>query len=148
VEWGDPGPGSHQLIDLIRKVGGEHLIADFEQYTRYHFGDVLKDGSGLTPRLALILINQLPIESRTMAVLQGGAEFIGWDRKMYMLANLIDATNQVAYVTVAAASGKKKPKKPTPIERPGMAVNRKRGKNSFSSVAQNMMARVKARKGK
>ena len=138
MDRGDPGPGSQQLIGLIEKAGGE-LLADFEQYTRYHFLDLLVDGSGLTPRLALALIKQLPLGSRTVAILQGGPEFQGWDMNMYMMANLFDAISQNTYVTVAAASGKKKPAKPKPMERPQMKVQRTKGKNSFAAVALQMM---------
>lgn len=145
MDGGDPGPGSAYLARLIDKAGGE-LFADFQQYTQYNLLDVLVEGSGLTPRLALVLIGQLPIESRFMAAHRGGAEFLGWGTDRYMMATLIDAVNQNTYVTVAANSGRKKPPKPKPMERPEATVNRKRGKMSFAAMAG--MRIKKAREGK
>lgn len=145
MDGGDPGPGSAQLARLI-DLAGEELYADFQQYTRYNLTDVLVEGSGLTPRLALVLIRQLPMESRTIAALRGGSEFLGWGADRYLMAALIDSVKENTYVTAAAASGKKKPPKPKPIERPEARIQRKRGANSFAAIAA--MHAKKARDGK
>lgn len=145
MDGGDPGPGSRQLVRLI-DVAGEELYADFQQYTHYDFLDVLRDGSGLTPRLALHLIRQLPVESRTVAALRGGPEFLGWGPDRYILANVFDAIKENTYVTVAANSGRRKPSKPKPMDRPESRLQRKRGKNSFAAMASMHANRARRKK--
>src|SRR5690606_20976295 len=84
------------------------------------FLDVFKDGSGLTPRLALSYVRQLPMDSATQAALQGGPEYRGWDVRTYQSADQVDLLNWLIYVLIAVNSDKnKKPKKPEPTYRPG-----------------------------
>lgn len=113
---GDFGGGSIALARLIDKAG-EAILADFQHEYGLNLVDIMRDGSGYEPSTILVLINQLPLASRTVAVLRGGDQFLGWDVDRYFMANLIDSVNQVAYVT-AAANSKRKPKAPKPTPRP------------------------------
>ena len=47
-----------------------------------------------------------------------------WSNEAYLLANVIDALNQVVWVQVAVNS-KRKPKQPKPVPRPGQAQKKK-----------------------
>lgn len=145
MDGGYPGPGSANLVRLIDKLG-EELVADFEQYTNHHLVDLFVEESGLTPRLAIVLIQQLPLEARTIAAMRGGDEFRGWGLDRYLLAQLIDAVNQTTYVTVAANSGRKKPSRPKPVDRPESVVKRKRGTNSFARMAGMRIKQARDRK--
>ncbi|KGI82066.1 hypothetical protein IL38_07050 [Actinopolyspora erythraea] len=60
----------------------------------------------------------MPIESRTVAAMRGGDEFIGWSADRYLLASLVDAVRENTFVLASAHSDKKKPKPPEPIPRP------------------------------
>jgi hypothetical protein len=102
---------------------GEELIADF----RSEYGlDFAEEVFHKNPGKVLILIRQLPPESRTVAKLRGGEEYYGWGTDRYMTAQLIDAVNSVAYAVVASNS-KRKPQAPKPFPRPkknpGKAAN-------------------------
>lgn len=90
-----------------------------------------------------MLVNQLPLGSRTVAALRGGEQFIGWDADRYFLATLIDAVNQVSYVT-AAANSKRKPKAPKPVPRPSKVQKNAAANNPFR---QRLAAAKKAKGG-
>jgi hypothetical protein len=106
---------------------------------------VLIPGSGLSARKALALIKTLPLDSATVASLQGGEEFRGWDSHMYMLANVIDAINQNTYVLVSANS-KRKPKRPEPIPRPAKQKSKKPGGGLFAQMARTAFMNSQAAK--
>lgn len=103
----------------------------------------MRDGSGYEPSTILLLINQLPLASRTVAALRGGEQFIGWDVDRYFLATLIDSVQQVAYVT-AAANSKRKPKAPKPTSRPSRVQKNAGANNPFR---QHLAAAKKAKGG-
>lgn len=90
-----------------------------------------------------MLVNQLPLASRTVAALRGGEQFNGWDVDRYFMATLIDAVNQVAYVT-AAANSKRKPKAPKPVSRPTRVQKSAAENNPFR---QRLAAKKKAKGG-
>lgn len=116
MDGGGSGPGSLRLHELIEKHGGE-IYADLLRFYGVDIHDIF-DGS-LTPRHALALVEHLPIESATATAIRGGAEFYGWDRHAYMIADLIDAVLHLHNVTVKANS--KNPKRvpePDPYPRP------------------------------
>lgn len=70
-----------------------------------------------SPAQLIALVRNLPIESRTVAALRGGEQFVGWGVDRYMMAQLIDSVNSTAYAVVASNS-KRKPKAPKPVRRP------------------------------
>lgn len=63
-----------------------------------------------------------------------------WSTETWMLANIVDALNQVAWI-VLATNSKKRPKRPKPFPRPG--VKQKKG-----GLAGAMWAVVEAQKKK
>jgi hypothetical protein len=142
VGRGDFGGGSLALARLIDKAGGA-ILADFQQEYGLNLIDLLKEGSGYEPSTILVLVNQLPLASRTVAALRGGDQFIGWDVDRYYMATLIDAVNQVAYVT-AAANSKRKPKAPKPMPRPSRVQKNAAQNNPFR---QRIAAAKKAKGG-
>lgn len=140
---GDAAGGSRELARLIDKAG-EELLFDFRHYLGLDFLDVFKDGSGLTPRLALSYVRQLPMDSATQAALQGGPEYRGWDVETYQSADQVDLLNWLIYVLIAVNSDKnKKPKKPEPTYRPGEKKRKQAKPNSFAMQAMRAMKQGK-----
>lgn len=104
---------------------------------------MLRDGSGYDPSTILRLIKNLPLGSRTVALLRGGEQFMGWDVDRYFMAQLIDSVNRVAY-TVTAANSKRKPKAPKPTPRPSKKQTASGANNPFR---QRLAAAKKAKGG-
>jgi len=140
VDRGDPGGGSIALARLIDQAG-EAILADIQSEYGLNLVDVLRTGSH-DPATILVLIRQLPLASRTVAVLRGGEQFIGWDVDRYFLAQLIDSVNRVAYV-VSAANSKRKPKAPKPTHRPSRVQKDSGASNPF----RQQLAKAKKAKG-
>jgi hypothetical protein len=139
VDGGYLAGGSLALARLIDQAGGA-ILADFQQEYGLNFVDIMRTGSGYDPVSILVLIRQLPLGSRTVAILRGGEQFLGWDVDRYLLAQLIDGVNRTAY-TVAAANSKRKPKAPKPTPRPSKTA--KVDNNPFrQKLAQAKKAKV------
>ncbi|MFF3673568.1 hypothetical protein ACFYYS_06200 [Streptomyces sp. NPDC002120] len=102
---------------------------------RYYNVDVLRvfDG-GISPKLVLSLVGNLPIDSATLAALRGGSEHAGWDLNAYLLADVIDLLQWVQYTLTVQNAGKaaKKVKKPEPYKRPGVKSRKK--SNPFAAA--------------
>ena len=143
MDGGDPAGGSQGLAELIDKFG-EQLLADFQQYYGLNLIQALKPGGGHSPRSLIVLIRQLPPESRTVAAMRGGEQFLGWGTDRYLLASAVDAINYNTYAFVAANS-KRKPKAPEPVERPSKA--HKRGKDNATNPFRQQLAAAKKAQG-
>jgi hypothetical protein len=117
------------------------LYADFRQYYHVNLLDVLKFDGSLTVREAVILVEQLPFEARTVGMLQGGVEFRGWTVDRHLQASIVDALNSLNYMFLAVNT-KKKPKPPVPLQRPGDAERKKQAKqnNPFALMVKSKMA--------
>ncbi|MCK2242318.1 MULTISPECIES: hypothetical protein [unclassified Crossiella] len=85
-----PAGGSLALGQLITDHGAA-LLADLLRFYGLDLADVLRPGSGLSPRRVLALAEQLPEDSATVASLRGGPEHRGWTGDRYLLAALADA---------------------------------------------------------
>lgn len=85
---------------------GDELTADFLSEYGIDILDVFR--GRLSPRRALTLVEQLPINSRFATAKRGGAQYYGWDRHAYMLADIFDAVTSLVYVTIAANSERPK----------------------------------------
>lgn len=134
MEGSDPAGGSLSLADLIDKHG-EKIFFDLHRYAGgLNLVKALEDDSGYSPRQLLHLIMSLPVESATMAALQGGDEFRGWGVLEYQIASLIDSVRENTYVLISANS-KKKPEKPEPTYRPKQKQSQKTKPNSFAAMA-------------
>jgi hypothetical protein len=129
VAGGHTAGGSHGLAGLIEDHG-EEIYADLLETYGVNLVDLFGDNPVYSPRQVLVMIQQLPPVSRTVAALRGGDIYLGWGADRYMLASLIDAVQQVGYATIAANSGKKKPKAPKPFPRPE-AIAKRRENNPF-----------------
>lgn len=118
------------------ETSGEELIADFQQTYGMNFARAVREEP---PSRLLMLIRQLPLESRTIARLRGGEQFIGWGVDRYMMAQLIDSVNSVAHIS-ASANSKKKLKAPKPMTRP-----KKKAPKADNVFRQRMDAAKKAK---
>lgn len=131
----DSAGGSAGLARLIDEAG-EELLYDFRHYLGIDFLDIFRDGSGLSPRLALAYIRQLPPESATQAAISGGPEYRGWGISTHLQVDQIDLLQALLYVYMSANSDKSsKPKKPDPTWRPGQKKRKQQDPNSFRSQA-------------
>ena len=90
-------------------------MADLQEF--YGLNLVEEMRAGMSPAQVIVLVRQLPIESRTVAQLRGGEQFRGWGQDRYMFAQLLDSVNGTTYAVVASNS-KRKPKAPKPVQRP------------------------------
>lgn len=144
---GHPAGGSGALAGLIDKAG-EALLADFAQYYHLDLVALLRPNSGWSPRRVLVLARQLPLESRTVAHLRGGDQYLGWGPDRYLLAALIDAVNATTYAVVAANSPKgKKPRPPEPVPRPEKTARARQRSNAFAETARSLANAVRATRG-
>ena len=144
LDGGDAAGGSAGLAELIEDHG-ECLIADFRSHYGLNLVDMLRPGSGYSPRLVLVYARQLPVESRTVAAIRGGHQFDGWGFDRYLFASLIDAVNMTTHAVVASNSGKKKPKPPKPMQRP--SKNGPKKDDMSNPFRQQLMAARKAQGG-
>jgi hypothetical protein len=106
---------------------------------------VLRPGSGLTPRLALAYIRQLPTESATVAELRGGDDFVGWGQDRYLMARLIDAVKENTHVFVSA-NAKRKQRPPEPVERPDFKTQKQTAPNPFALMAGARISAVRKKR--
>jgi hypothetical protein len=132
-----PAGGSITLTRILDNHG-EAVLADLQAY--YGINLVREMGGGMSPTQIIVLIRQLPLESRTIASFRGGEEFIGWGVDRYMMAQLMDSIQNTTYAVVAANS-KRKPKAPKPVYRP------KKGGRAAGNLFAQQIARVKKAKG-
>jgi hypothetical protein len=83
--------------------------------------DVFRPGGGkseLTPRRLTTLTQQLPQNSRIKTLLSGDDENQRWDEHSHLLALIADLLQAQLSIQVAKGTGKKKPDKITPVNRP------------------------------
>lgn len=144
MDGGDSAGGSSGLAELIDKFG-EQILADLQSEYGVNLAQALRPGGGYSPRTILVLIRQLPPESRTVAAMRGGEQFHGWGADRYLLANVVDAINYNTYALVSA-NAKRKPKAPVPTERPSKTPKRGRD-NSTNPFRQQLAAAKKAQGG-
>lgn len=103
--------------------------------------DLVQDPPLLSPKRALVLIEQLPIEYRTPALIRGVEEGVGWDTQTYLLAAAVDAIRENTHVNIQVRS-KKKMKPPERIQAPGLTKRRAtKPPNRFVRMAQQQLQR-------
>lgn len=116
------------------------MFADFREYYGLRITDVYRFDGSLPLWEAAILARQLPLTSRTVAAVQGGKEYLGWDVNTHLMAALVDSV-QISNYMFAKANSKKRVKEPIPVPRPGDAERRKRENmnNPFAQMVQAQM---------
>ncbi len=114
--------GSLGLCELI-DAHGAALLADFRRFYHLDLADALFGDEPMAPRLLLALAEELPDESAFAAAARGGAQHRGWTVTAHLLAAVIDAVHEAAWVT-AQANSKKRLRRPRPFPRP--ATERRR----------------------
>jgi hypothetical protein len=119
------------------------MLADFREYYGLRATDIYRFDGSLPIWEAAILTRQLPHTSRTVAAVQGGKEYLGWDVNTHLMATLVDLL-QVNNYMFAKVNSKKRVKAPTPIPRPGDAERRKRENqnNPFAQMVQAQMTEL------
>jgi hypothetical protein len=115
------------------------------------FLDLLKEGSGYSPREIVVYLRQLPLESRTMAAIRGGEEFVGWNADRYFMSHMLDAMNVLVVLTARAnAKNPKSIKFPEPVSRPDdirEAKEQKKKPNLFAVMAAQRLANMRRKQG-
>ncbi|UAJ16534.1 tail assembly chaperone [Mycobacterium phage LarryKay] len=139
-----PG-GSRALARLIDEYG-DCLVADLWEMYGVDLRDIYLPESRLSPKLALVLIKELPVGSRFYAEKRGGKQFRGWDESRYALVAIVNAVRALQYTYVAAHS-KSKPKPPDPFPTPQRTKARQiRKAGSFAWMAAKQIAAARKRK--
>ncbi|MEO3851758.1 hypothetical protein ABGB09_29720 [Streptomyces sp. B8F3] len=116
--FGESG-GSRALCELI-DAHGAALVADFRRFYGLDLADALYGERPVAPPVLLALVEELPDTSALAVSLRGGAEHRGWDLHAHLVASVIDAVGEAAWVT-AQASSKKRIRRPKPFPRPATA---------------------------
>jgi hypothetical protein len=110
--------------------------------------DLFLEENPLSPRWALLHIQQLPMGSSFVAELRGGPEFRGWDADRYMTARLIDLFGIANYIQILINHDRDKPKPPPPDPYP-LPDNVKRSEQnqpgSFGFIARQKIAQARRR---
>lgn len=106
---------------------------------RFYYGVDLAEtiaGRGLSPSLALSLVQRLPDTSLTMALASGGREFFGWGVDRYLAADTYDAVNLNTRATGQWQKGKapKFPPYPRPTKGAKAVKKRRSVKDLFHSM--------------
>lgn len=84
----------------------------------------------------MALIRHLPLDSAYVSA-QRGAEYAGWSRNTYVMADVYDAVNALTYLYQAAHSDKPKKVKPfPPYPRPGVQEAEKASKPTNPLLAR------------
>lgn len=117
------------------------MFADFREYYNLRLSDVLEWDGSLPVWEAAILALELPLSSRTMAMVQGGKEYWGWTLDRHLLASVLDSIQVDTFAFVQAHS-KKKIKAPNPVQRPGDA-ERTKNENANNPFAQMVKMQMK-----
>jgi hypothetical protein len=92
------------------------------------------DPARLTLRRLWVLLHRIPAGTWPEA-----DHPASWSVESYLLANVVDAANQVAWIT-AAANSKRKPPRPKAVPRPG-----ERRRKGFGAAAWEAVGRDKRR---
>lgn len=102
--------------------------------------DLFREEADLTPAKAMALIENLPMESKTAALLSGEDKSQGWSIDAYLTATLIDAVRENTFVNTQVRT-KKRLKPPERFPIPG--VRKEKRPNNFALMAQKMMVNKK-----
>ena len=123
---------------------GDELIADFREYYSVRLLDVLKFDGSLNIAEAVILARKLPPSSRTVAAVQGGDEYWGWDFERHVLVSILEAINAGNHL-FASANSKKKIKPPKRLPRPGDEERKRkeRENNPFALMVKRQLDALK-----
>jgi hypothetical protein len=108
--------GSLGLCELI-DAHGAALLADFHRFYRIDLAAALFGEEPVAPRLLLALVEELPDESAFAAAVRGGPHHRGWTVTAHLLAAVIDAVHEAAWVT-AQANSKRRLRRPRRFPRP------------------------------
>lgn len=108
----------------------------------HHYGvDLLDVGSRrLSWRRLYNLVERLPLASHTGRAIQG--EAVEWGHAEHLLASVFEAVESLNYTlqVVNTPKGKARPKKPTPMARPGQRHTRHRSELSPADMARRLRA--------
>lgn len=103
--------------------------------------DLFSEDDPLTPKRAVALIEGLPPESRTAAILREDEESYGWKTSDYLLAAIANSVREGTFVNMQVRT-KKKLTPIEPIEVPGVKKQKKQKKaNKFVQMAQAQLAK-------
>jgi hypothetical protein len=104
------------LCELIDEYGAA-LLADFRRFYGIDLAEALYGSQPIAPRLLLALAEELPDESALAAAVRGGPHHRGWTVTAHLMASVIDAVGEAAWVT-AQANSKKRVRRPHRFPRP------------------------------
>ncbi|GAU66658.1 hypothetical protein SSP35_03_03060 [Streptomyces sp. NBRC 110611] len=115
---GDGGErgGTLALCELTDEYGTA-LLADFRRFYGLDLAEALFGSQPVAPSLLLGLVEELPEDSALAAAVRGGPHHRGWTVSAHLLASVIDAVNDAAWIT-AQANSRKRIRRPRRFPRP------------------------------
>lgn len=123
----------------MEEVGDSCLYSDLLRFYGVDLSELFVDTASLSPRRVLWMVEGLPMESRTSAVLRKSPDSTGWTTSDYLTANVIDAVRENTFVNMQVRTKKRlKPFARTPI--PGGEKEAPKKQNSFVAMAQKQFA--------
>lgn len=132
-----PGGGSRALLRALDQAG-THLYADLLRVYGVDLRDLFSEDPP-SPKWILGLIEGLPTESRTSAILREAEDSYGWSTTEYLLAALINSVREGTFVNMQVRT-KKKLKPIEPVAVPGLEKKDK-PVNNFVRMAQMQLAK-------
>lgn len=132
------GGGSRAVLSVLDRCGSA-VYADLLRYFGVDLGGLVESPPSLSPKKVLVLVENLPMECMTSALLRGVEQSYGWDSTAYLLAGVIDSVRENTHVNMQVRT-KKKLKPPEPVQVPGMEREKKRN-SQFVRMAQAALAK-------
>lgn len=109
------------------------MYADCLRFYRVDLTGLVSDPPALSPAEALALVENLPPDSMTSALVRGQQDTYGWGTSDYLLASVVDAVRENTFANMQVRT-KKKLKAPDKLPVPGREAVKK--PNNFLAMAR------------
>lgn len=121
---------------------GTALVADLRREYGFDLRELLSEDPP-SPRYVLGLIEELPPNYKTSAILRDEIEGYGWDTTAYLLAAIANSVREGTFVNMQVRT-KKKLQPIDPIKVPGLEKKKKEKQpaNNFVRMAQAQLAKT------
>ena len=129
---GHPGGGSIALARVIEQHG-DSVYADLRRYYGVDLSGVVAEPATISPVEVFALVENLPPESNTSALVRSEPGSSGWSTTEYLLASVIDAVRENTFANMQVRT-KKRLTPPGKLPVPGRKVEKK--PNQFLAMAR------------
>lgn len=133
-----PGGGSRALLRALEKAG-THLVSDLLSRYGFDLRDILSEDPP-SPKWVLGLVEGLPPESMTAALMRDSEDSYGWTTTDYLSAAVINSIRENTFVNMQVRT-KKKLKPIESVSVPGLSKKKEnKPVNNFVRMAQMQLA--------